>query len=114
VRRHAMDTALQGQVLRAGRVYADTPDAAFDLLRTGRADIMAGIRPGLLGYSARLPGSRVLDERYGANVLALAVRKGEAERLAFVSAFVAEAKRSGLMARIIADTGLGGVAIEPE
>jgi len=113
VRHHAMDTALKGKMEQAERVYADTPDAAFDLLRAGNADVMAGIRPGLLGYAARLPGSRVLEDRYGANVLALAVRKGEAGLLAHVGAFITDAKRSGVLARAIATAGLGGVDIEP-
>jgi hypothetical protein len=38
--------------------------------------VLAGIRPGLLMYSARLPGSQVLEDRYGANVIGMAVRKG--------------------------------------
>lgn len=113
VRHHAMDTALTGKLQRAERVYADTPDAAFALLRDGKADILAGIRPGLIGYAGRLSGSRVLDDRYGANVLALAVRKGEAGRHAYVSAFIAEAKRSGLVQRAVAGAGLGGVEVEP-
>ena len=79
----------------------------------GDADILAGIRPGLLGYAARLPGSRVLEERYGANVLALAVRKGQAGRLAYVSEFIVEAGKSGLVRRAVASAGLGGVEIEP-
>ena len=59
VRDHAMDFALRGKLEHAEPVYATTPDAAFDLLRAGQADVLAGIRPGLLRYSAGLPGSRI-------------------------------------------------------
>ena len=111
VRNHAMDTALKFG--RAERIYADTPDAAFDLVRTQQADVLAGIRPGLLKYAAALPGSRVLDDSYGANVLALAVAKGHAPRLAYVSAFVEEAKMSGLLRRAIASAGLRGIDVMP-
>src|SRR5262249_5605046 len=51
------------------------PDAAFDLLRTGQVTVQAGIRPGLLTYSTQLPGLRGLEDRYGAIVIGMAVRK---------------------------------------
>lgn len=111
VRHHAMDTALRGKLSRAVPVYADTPDAAFELFRTGQADVLAGIRPGLLMYASRMAGTRVLDERYGRNVIALAVKKGEAERLAHVSEFVVQAKADGTVTRAIAAAGLKGVEI---
>jgi len=78
VRNHAMDFALRGKLKQAEPVYAETPDAAFDLLRTGHVTVQAGIRPGLLAYSTQLPGSRVLEDRFGANVIGMAVRKGQA------------------------------------
>jgi polar amino acid transport system substrate-binding protein len=111
VRDHAMDFALRGKLKHAEPVYAATPDAAFDLLRAGQADVLAGIRPGLLRYSAELPGSRVLEDRYGANVLAMAVAKGQPGWLACVSRFIEEARSSGVVQRAIASAGLGGVQI---
>ena len=74
VRNHAMEFALKGKRLRADWVYARTPDEGFDMVQAGHADILAGIRPGLLRYADLLPGSRVLQGRYGENVLA---RRGE-------------------------------------
>jgi polar amino acid transport system substrate-binding protein len=46
VRNHAMDFALRGKLKQAEPAYAETPDAAFDLLRTGHVTVLAGIRPG--------------------------------------------------------------------
>ena len=110
VRHHAMDTALR--LAQAERVYAETPDAAFELLRNGAADLLAGIRPGLLAYAARLPGARVLADRYGRNVIALATRKGAAEWLSYVSEFVARAKADGTLDRAVKSAGVEGVAVE--
>ena len=107
VRDHAMEFALKGQLRSAETVYATTPDEAFDLLRSGHADVLAGIRPGLLGYADALAGSRVLEGRYGQNTLALA--KGQVGRLAYVGDFVLKARASGLLQRVIAQTGLSGV-----
>ncbi|MET0668422.1 MAG: transporter substrate-binding domain-containing protein [Xanthobacteraceae bacterium] len=109
VRGHAMDTVLKTK--HAERIYADVPDAAFELLRANRADVLAGIRPGLVGYAAKLPGSRVLSDSYGANILALAVAKGQGARLAFVSEFIVEARTSGLVQRAIDQAGLRGIDV---
>lgn len=111
VRHHAMDIALRGKLKHAAPVYAESPDAAFDLLRSGDVEVLAGIRPGLLRYADALPGARVLESRYGANVLAIAVAKGFAGRLAYVGEFIEQAKASGLLHRTIAKAGLRGVEV---
>ena len=106
---HAMDAALRGKLEHAERVYADTPDAAFELFRAGAAGALAGIRPGLLMYAAQIPGVRVLEGCYGRNVIALALRKGKAGRLAYARAFVERARTDGTVERAIASAGLQGV-----
>lgn len=111
VRNHAMDFALRGILKQAEPIYAENPDASFDLLRTRRADVLAGIRPGLLEYAARLPGSRVLEDRYGANAIAIAVPKGRGEWLAYMSEFLEEARKSRLVEQAIARAGLRGVQV---
>ena len=110
VRNHAMEFALKGKLLRADWVFARTPDEGFDMVQAGHADILAGIRPGLLRYASLLPGSRVLQDRYGENVLAFAVAKGRADWLLAVNHFVLNARTSGLIQRIIQTVGLAGVA----
>lgn len=109
VRDHAMDFALRGKLLQADRIFASTPDEGFGMVQAGRADILAGIRPGLLRYADSLPGSHVLEGRYGENVLAFAVAKGRNDWLAAVNQFVSNARSSGLLQRIIHATGLTGV-----
>ena len=104
-----MEFALRGKLLRADWVFARTPDEGFTMIQAGHADILAGIRPGLLRYADLLPGSRVLHGRYGENVLALAVAKERNDWLPAVSQFVLNARTSGLLQRIIQATGLAGV-----
>jgi len=111
VRNHAMDFALRGKLKQAEPMYAETPDAAFDLLRTGQVAVLAGIRPGLLTYSTQLPGSRVLEDRYGANVIGMAVRKGQAEWLSYVSEFIAESKTSGSVQQAMERAGMRGIQV---
>lgn len=109
VRGHASTLTLGRLLKHAELVYADTPDPTFELLRTGRADAMASVAYVLQRYSTRLPGSRVLEGRYGANLLSMAVGKNQVGRLAYITEFVEEAKSSGLVQRAIERGGLRGV-----
>jgi len=114
VRNHASTLALSRILKHADLVGAEIPDAAFDLLRTARADALASPRPALLEYSIQLPGSRVLEDRYGVNLgSAMVVPKGQAGRLAYISEFIEEVKASGLVQRAIDSAGLRGVQVAP-
>jgi polar amino acid transport system substrate-binding protein len=111
VRNHASTLALNRILKHAEPVGVEVPDAAFELLRAGHADTWASPRYSLLEYSTQLPGSRVLEDRYGANLIALAVPKGQAGRLAYISEFIEGAKASGLVQRAIEHAGLRGYQV---
>jgi len=113
VRGHASSLALARLVSRAELVGADLPDAAFDLLRNGQADVFAFPRQELIDYAARMPGSRILGEPYGVNLVGLAVPKGNSERLAYLSEIVEVAKSSGALARFIMEGKLAGFRVAP-
>jgi polar amino acid transport system substrate-binding protein len=113
VRDHASTNELSRQLKDAKLVYAETPNPTFDLLRTGQADVMASTRNALLQFSDQLPGSRVLEDRYGANINRMVVPKGKAEWLAYVTEFVEEAKASGLVQKSIDRAGPRGVTVAP-
>jgi polar amino acid transport system substrate-binding protein len=113
VHKHASTLALGRVLKQAQAVGADTPDAAFELLRSNRVDAWASIRPALLDYSPQLPGSRVLEDRYGFNPAAMVVPKGQRERLAYFSEFIEEAKASGFVQKSIARAGWRGVQVAP-
>ena len=109
VRNHAMDLALRRILKHAEPARAETPDGTFDMLRAGDADVQAGVRSALLQYSTQLPGSRVLEDRYGSNSVAIVVAKAQAERLAYMREFVEEAKASGFVHWAIERAGLRGI-----
>lgn len=113
VRNHASTLGLSSILKHAKMVYAETPDTAFDLLRAGHADALAQARPVLLDYSLALPGSRVLQDSYGAYLLAMAVPKGQPGRLAYITEFIEDAKASGLVQRAIEQAGLRGIHVPP-
>ena len=113
VHSHASTQALGKIFKHAEMVGVDIPDEAFELLRSGRTDAWAAPRPPLLEYATKLASSRVLDDRYGANIQAIAVRKGEAGRLDYIAEFVEQAKASGLIQSAIDRAGERGIEVAP-
>ena len=110
---HESTRALSRTVRHAELLGAEIPDAAFELLRTRQANAFASHILVLQDYSTKLPGSRVLEDRYGANLAAIAISKDKAGWLAYVSEFVEEAKASGLVQRAIERAGMRGIRVAP-
>ena len=107
------EIVLSRTVKRAELRGVETMSAGFDLLRAGNADVLAAPRPTALLLSARLPGSRVLEDRFHATFGAMAVPKGQTGRLAYISEFIEEAKASGSVQRAIERAGVRGVQVAP-
>lgn len=114
VARNSVEEIILRRTLKRAELLIETTAAAgVDSLRAGNADVLASSRPTLLQLSARLPGSRVLEDRYGIVEIAMAVPKAHAQRLSFVSDFVEEAKATGLVQRAIESAGLRGFQVAP-
>jgi polar amino acid transport system substrate-binding protein len=88
-------------------------DEGFELLRAGKVDVTGGSRESLVVLSKLLPGSRVLDGGYLDSYVAVAVPKGRSAALAYASAFVEEAKASGLVRQILDSFGMQTSVIPP-
>ena len=112
-RKGVEEIVLSRMIKRAELRGVETISAGFELLRSGNVDVLAAPRPALLQSSARLPGSRVLEDRFHATFGAMAVPKGQAGRLAYISEFIEEAKASGLVQRAIERAGVRGVQVAP-
>src|SRR5262249_43788231 len=113
VNKHASTLTLSRVIKHAELTGADVPDAAFELLRTGKADAFASAREPLEDYAAKLPGSRVLTDAYGVNRVGIAIQQGHPARLTYISEFVAEAKASGLVQGAIDRAGLSQFRVAP-
>jgi len=107
------EIVLSRSLKRAELRSVDTISAGFELLRTGNADVLAAPRPALLPLSSRLPGSRVLVDRFHAAFGAMAVPKGQTGRLAYIAEFIEEAKAAGLVQQAIERAGVRGVQVAP-
>ena len=114
VRNHASTAALARMSKHTTFVEDATPDGAFELMRSGRADVFASARPTLLDYVPKLPGSKVLADGYGVNLVALALSKDQDEQLGYVGEFLGQMKRSGWLKRAIDAAGLQGSRSPPD
>ncbi|MDB5804481.1 MAG: transporter substrate-binding protein [Betaproteobacteria bacterium] len=104
---------LERNLKAATLVQADTEAAAFEMLREGKVDALAQNRFLLLGLAARLPGSRVLEDRFAAAEMTIIIPRSRPAALAYVEAFVEQAKRSGAVQKAIDGAGLRGVVVAP-
>lgn len=90
-----------------------TPEAAFALLQEGKADAIAFSRESLRGFAAKIPNSRILDGGFLNSTTAVAVPKGKSAALAYVTAYVEEAKASGTVQRAFESIGLKNSIVAP-
>ena len=109
----AYDLFLSRSLRHAQLVPAPSPNAAFELLVAGKAEVFAGVKQTLVASAARLPGSRVLDGRFMAIHQALGIPKGRAAGAKYLRVFIEEVKASGLVARAIEKAGIRGVSVAP-
>src|SRR5262249_15031180 len=105
--------ALTRKIKHAEVTLQDGERGAFELLRTGRADAFASTRQFLVRISPELPGSRILADRYGANLHRVLVPNGHAGWVAFMNEFVEEAKASGLLQEAIDRDGTFAFQVAP-
>ncbi len=86
---------------------------AFELLRTGQVDVLAGLRHQLLEVRDKLPGSRVLEGRFLVVEQTLAIPKGRKAGIRYLREFIEEVKASGFIAQSLAKSGNANVPVSP-
>ena len=83
------------------------------MLRSGKADVFAALKPALFASSRQLPGSRVLEGRFSVEEICVAVPKGHDLGMGYVRKFVEDAKAEGLVKAAIDKAELRGVVVSP-
>jgi polar amino acid transport system substrate-binding protein len=86
---------------------------AVALLRDGEADAFALSRDSLPPYVRQVPGSRMTDGAFQQIGIAIAVAKNRPAALAAVTAFIDEAKHSGVVRRALDAAGYPEIAVAP-
>jgi polar amino acid transport system substrate-binding protein len=92
---------------------ASSVDEAMAMLRLGTADAFALSHDSLPALAASLPGSRILDGGFQQTVIAVAVPKDRPQALSYVTAFMEDAKASGIVRRALDAAGFRGAAVAP-
>jgi polar amino acid transport system substrate-binding protein len=106
--RSAYDLWLERNIERATLVRSETADGATRLFTGRQADVLAGLRPGLIGEVERHPGARILPGKFTAVQQAIGTQRRNGVGADFLQAFVEEAKASGLVQRLIERHGVTG------
>jgi polar amino acid transport system substrate-binding protein len=107
--RSAYDLWLARNITQAQLVRSEGGgDVAFRQFVDEKMEALAGLRPGLIGYRDKLPGSRILDGQFTAVQQAVGTARANAAGALFLRDFVEEAKRTGLVARLIERHGVTG------
>jgi polar amino acid transport system substrate-binding protein len=99
--RSAYGLWLDRNIKHAELVRTDTGPAAVERFAKDKLEALAGLRPGLLEEVKKLPGTRILDGKFTSVQQAIGTPKKNAASAAFLAAFVEEAKKLGLVARLI-------------
>ena len=111
--RSAYDLYLSRNLKHATLVRAEGIPASYDLFVKEKLDVLSGLLPRLTADVARLPGARILDGKFTAVQQAIGTPKARGAAAAYLQAFVADIKSSGLVARLIEKHGARGVNVAP-
>jgi len=106
--RSAYELYLSRSLKEAELKRAKGVEGAFELFVADKLDALAGLRPALMELAGKLPGSRVVEGRFTAVQQAIGTPKSRAASAKFLRDFVAEAKASGMVARLIERHGVVG------
>lgn len=111
--RNATDLFLSRNLRYATLVRAGSEGAAFELLRTGQAEVFATARSLLLVHASSWPNARVLDGWFRAVGHGIGVPTGRESGLTYLRDFVEQAKRSGRVQQMLDRQGVLGVLVAP-
>ena len=106
--RSAYDLYLTRVLKHAELRRAKGMKGAVELLVAEKLDALAGLRPALNVEAEKMPGRRILEDRYTSIQQAIGAKPGNETVAKFLADFVAEAKTNGLIAGLIEKHGVAG------
>jgi polar amino acid transport system substrate-binding protein len=98
---------------KAVQLELSGPDEQIATMLAGKCEAMALSRESLTAVAPKIPGSRVLDDAFLSSTTAVAVPKNKPAALAYVSAFIEEAKASGLVRKSFDAVGMTTSPVAP-
>jgi len=107
----AYDLWLERNIKQATVLRSDSADGPFDQFVGEKLEAYAALKPALLKDREKLPGSKILPGNFMTVQQAIGTEKKNAAGAAFLRDFVAEAKRSGLVAQLIEKHRVQGLSV---
>ena len=107
------DSVLSRTLKHAELVRGPGLASVLEMLKSGRVDVFAANKANLFEMSDQLPGSKVLDGRFAAQQIAMAIPKGRDSGMSYARKFVEDAKSQGLVKAAIERAGLRGAVVAP-
>jgi polar amino acid transport system substrate-binding protein len=109
----AYDLWLTANLKHATLLRSDSADGPFNQFIAEKLDGYAALRPQLLEDVKKLPGAKILPGNFTTVQQAIGTEKKNAAGAAFLRECVAEAKSSGLVARLIERHHVMGLSVAP-
>jgi polar amino acid transport system substrate-binding protein len=109
----AYDLFLTRNLKHATLVRAPTSQDAIDLFLKDRLDAAAGVRQPLAAAARQHADLRVMEESFMVIEQAAGVPRGRAAAARAIADFIEEAKRSGLVERLLRESGAGEASVAP-
>ena len=106
--RSAYGLWLENNYKKGELLQFDSAEAALKAFDGEKLDAYAGLRPGLIDVQQARPGARILEGQFTAVQQAVGTAKANTAGAAFLRDVVEEAKKSGLVARLIERHGVVG------
>jgi polar amino acid transport system substrate-binding protein len=108
----AYDLWLSRNIRNAELVRAEGIQGSYDLFVKDKLDALSGLKARLLSDLEKLPGSRILEGQFTSVQQAVGTPKGHAG-VDYLRGFVADIKKSGLVAGLIEKHGARGTNVAP-
>src|SRR5580692_9710704 len=107
----AYDLWLERNIKQATVLRSDSAEGPFDQFVSEKLDAYAALRPQLLSDVEKLPGSKILPGNFMTVQQAIGTAKPNTAGAAFLVEFIADAKKSGLVARLIEKHHVKGLSV---
>ena len=104
---------LERNIKNATVLSSEAADAPLNQFITQKLDALAGLRPGLLEDAQKVPGSKILPGNFMTVQQAIGTPKPNTAGAKFLQEFVADAKKSGLVASLIEKHHVAGLSVAP-
>jgi polar amino acid transport system substrate-binding protein len=109
----AYDLYLSRTIKQAQLIQIPGTGAAYKHFVAEKLPVLAGLKPALIDYAEKLPGSRILEGNFSVVRHTVGTVKGRDAGAAYLREFVEDVKASGLVAQWIAKSGVKGLSVAP-